>query len=105
MIKSDKRLTSSIENTIQQNCNCESVDKNISSLGIQFSKEDGIANVSGSYILKNCKYEGSAMEEAHRINENLKAAFENYESVDLIELSFQSNGKKELVKIKNGIVL
>ena len=105
LVKSDNRLTASIEKTIQQNCDCESVEKNISSRGIQFSKVDGISNQTASFILKNCKYEISAKEEAKRINEHLKASVDNYEAIDLIELSFNSEEHLELVKIKNGIIL
>ncbi|MGO3182462.1 MAG: hypothetical protein ACTIJ9_06480 [Aequorivita sp.] len=105
MIKSDNRLNASIKQSIQENCDCESVDKNISTVGIQFSKEDGFSNQTTSYVLKNCKYKGSAIEEAKRINKELKASVENYESVDIIELTFKSTGEKDLVKIKNGVVL
>ena len=104
-IKTDNRLTSSIEKTIQQNCDCELVEKDISSSGIQFSKKDGVSNKTASFILKNCKYEGSAIEEAQKLNEHLKASVEDYDSMDLIELSFQSNKDREIVKIKNGFVL
>lgn len=103
-IKSDIRLSNSIKQTIQENCDCESVDINISTIGLQFSKEDGITNQTVSYILKNCEYEGSAIEEAERINDYLKASVKNYNSVDVIEFTFQSNGENELVKIKNGII-
>ena len=105
MIKSDKRLTTSIEKTIQENCDCESVEKVISSVGIQFSKKDGASNQTASFTLTNCNYESFAMEEAQRINEHLKASVENYASVDIVELTFDSNGEKEIVKIKNGIIL
>jgi len=105
MIKSDKRLTFSIEKTIEENCNCESVAKNIFTVGIQFSKEDGITNKTASYTLKNCKYKGSAIEEASRINKGLKASVKNYESVNIIELRFKSYGQEDLVKIKDGSII
>lgn len=104
-IKTDNRLTSSIEKAIQQNCDCESVEKDISTVGIQFSKEDGLTNQTASFILKNCKYEDSAKEEAKRINEFLKVAVDNYEAIDLLELSFNSEENLEIVKIKNGTIL
>ncbi len=105
LVKSDNRLTASIEKTIQQNCDCESVEKNISSRGIQFSKVDAISYQTASFILKNCKYEISAKEEAKRINQHLKASVNSYEAIDLIELSFNSEEHLELVKIKNGTIL
>lgn len=104
-IKTDNRLTSSIQSTIQENCDCEVVEKDISTAGIQFSKENGITNKTASFALKNCKYEGTASEEARKINERLKATVEEYEKMDLIEISFQSNEDREVVKIKNGTVL
>lgn len=104
IIKSDNRLISSIEETIKQNCDCESVEKDISSIGIHFSKEDGISNQTASFTLTNCEYKSTVMEEAQRINEHLNKAVENYDSIDLIELTFESRGETELVQIKNGII-
>lgn len=89
--KSSNRLTASIEKTIQQNYDCESVEKNVSTAGIQFSKEDGLTNLRTSFSLKNCKYKGSAIEEAKRINEYLKRSVENYESIAVLELTFKTN--------------
>ncbi len=60
---------------------------------------------SASYVLKNCKYDSSAIEEAKRIKEHLKPSDENYASADILELTFDSNGEHETVKIKNGIIL
>lgn len=105
VIKSDKRLTTSIEKTIQEYCDCESVHKNISAVGIQLSKENGFSNQTASFTLINCKYENSTIKEAERINEHLKTNVEDYVSVDIVELTFQSNGEEESVKIKNGTIL
>lgn len=105
MVKSNYGLTTAIEKALQENCDCELVYKDISTVGIQFSKEDGFTNQKASYVLKNCNYKGSAMEEALRIDEHLKASVENYDSVDVIELIFHSDGEKELVKIKDGSIL
>lgn len=103
-IKTGHRLTSSIEQEIQEHCDCESVEK-IATVGFQFSKDDGVTNRAISFILKNCKYNGSAKEEAKRINDFLKVAVDNYEAIDLLELSFSSEEDLDLVKIKNGTVL
>lgn len=105
MVKAHFKSTSAIEQTIKDNCNCESVSKEHAFVGIQFSKEDGFTEQKASYILKNCEYEGSATQETQRLNEHLQVSVENYESLDLIELSFQSNYKNELVKIKHGKIL
>lgn len=105
LVKANFRSTSAVEQTIKDNCNCESVSKEHAFVGIQFSKEDGITAEKVSYVLKNCEYDGSATQEAQRLNEHLQVSVENYESLDLIELSFQSNYKRELVKIKHGKIL
>lgn len=55
--------------------------------------------------MKNCKYESSTSKEALKINEHLKATVENYDSVEIIELTFQSNGENEIIKIKNGTII
>lgn len=97
-LKYNNRITSSIEKTIQQHCACESVEKNISAIGFQFSKEDGVTNQTASFTLNNCKYNYSAKDEAKRINEYLKVAVGDYQSLDLIELSFISEAENELFK-------
>lgn len=81
-IKTDNRLTSSIEKAIQQNCDCELVEKNISTVGFQFAKEETKCN-----------------------NEFLKVAVDKYEVINLFELSSNPEGHLELVKIKNGTIL
>lgn len=70
MIKSDKQLTSLIKQSIQENCDCEFVEKNISTGGT----EAGISNQTASCLLKKYKYKGSAIQESHRINMVLKAS-------------------------------
>ncbi|SRX52729.1 hypothetical protein [Aequorivita sp. CIP111184] len=103
--KSEKKLTSSIEKTIQQNCQCESITSNFGAVGIQFSKEDGFSNKKLSFTLINCDYYSSEKEEATRLNEILKQEVENYASVDFISFQFKSEEKNEIVKIKNGSIL
>ena len=44
MIKRNSNLRDSIEKTLQQNCNCESVTLDDSAVGIQFNKVDGVSN-------------------------------------------------------------
>ena len=76
LIKEDNRTTSSIEKTIQQNNNFESVEKHISATEI--------------------------LEEAKRINDSLKITFDNYEQEDIIVIKTKAIGKTELFKSWDG---
>ena len=101
MIKSNSRLGGSIEKSLQQNCNCESVTLDGSAVGIQFNKVDGLSNSTFDFTLKNCEYSASAKKEANRLNTILKREIENYDSVDFISFHFKTKNKIESVKIKN----
>ncbi len=79
LVKEDNRTTSSIEKTIQQNNNFESVEKYISATEI--------------------------LEEAKRINDSLKIAFDNYEEEDIIEIKTKTTGKTKLFKLRDGNIL
>ena len=98
-------VTGEIETTISNHCNCESVTSDISAMGIQYSKEDGMTHQKASYILTDCNFTGSAKEEAIKINDALKRDVEEYEKLDIIELTFQFGEITETVKIKEGNIL
>lgn len=104
-IKLHTGVTSKLEIAIEENCQCEEVRFNLSAHGLQFSKEDGITSQKASYVLKDCNYEGTVVEEATRINNCLKNTVAGYETLDLIELIFQSAETTETVKIKDGNIL
>lgn len=105
MVKGNSKVTSAIEKSIQKNCDCESVKSDFSAVGFQFSKENGLSTEQLNLTLKNCDYKFSAKTEARRLNNLLKAEVENYSSIDIIELVFQSKAEKELVTIKDGKIL
>ncbi|WP_432412181.1 hypothetical protein [Rasiella sp. SM2506] len=98
-------VTGKLEKAIDQHCECEDVKFSLSTYGLQISKEDGFTNQKASYILKNCKYEGTVVEEATRINDYLKSTVAGYNTLDLIELTFKSAEISETVKIKDGNIL
>lgn len=101
MIKRNSNLRDSIEKTLQQNCNCESVTLDDSAVGIQFNKVDGVSNSTFHFTLKNSEYSTSSKVEANRLNTILKKEVENYETVDFISFHFKTKNKIESVKIKN----
>lgn len=78
-IKEEKQIPSSIENTIQQNNNLESLEKHISTVGI--------------------------LEEAKRINDSLKIVFDNYEEEDIMVIKTKTTGKTELLNLRDGNIL
>lgn len=104
-VKLHTGVTGSLEKAIDRNCQCEEVQFNLSAHGLQFSKEDGVTNQKASYILKGCHFKGTVKEEATRINSYLKRTVTGYETMDLIELTFQSAGTTETVKIKGGNII
>lgn len=105
MVKSNKSLVSSIEKSLQQNCNCESVLLENGAIGIQFSKQDGFSNLKIDITLKNCTFYSSAEKEANRLNNMLERDVQNYNSVDFITFYFKSKEGTETVKIKDGNIL
>lgn len=104
-IKLHTGVTGKIEKAIDKHCQCEEVRFNLSAHGLQFSKTDGFTSQKASYVLKNCTYEGTVVEEATRINNRLKSTVAGYETLDLIELTFKAVETTETVKIKDGSVL
>ncbi|WP_034893527.1 hypothetical protein [Gillisia sp. Hel_I_29] len=105
LIKSESRLTSSIEKSIRKNCDCESVRSEFSAVGLQFSKEDGINNRALEITLENCTVNTKIEKEAARLHEVLKMEVDNYADVDLLILHFQNTNKSETVKIKQGEII
>jgi|GEM_PF-1307896 len=104
-IKLHTGVTGKIEKAIEKNCICEEVSFDLSAHGIQFNKEDGFTNQKASYALKACDFEGSIKDEATRINDYLKNTVAGYETIDLLELTFQTEATSETVKIKEGDIL
>ncbi|MAZ72058.1 MAG: hypothetical protein CMC70_02825 [Flavobacteriaceae bacterium] len=104
-IKLHTGVTGKIEKALNNTCQCQQVQFDVSAHGLHFSKEDGLTNQKISYVLKNCDYDGTATEEAARINKHLKNTVAGYKTIDLIEFTFQSANKNETVKIKNGNLL
>lgn len=104
-LKSDTRLTSSIQKTLKQNCKCESVTMEERAVGVQFNKDDGFSNSKLNFTLKNCDYNSSAETEAQRLNTILKKEVENYESIDFISFYFKNEDKTEIIKINNGKII
>ena len=105
MVKSNTKLTNSIETTLQQNCNCERIESGNSYTGIQFSKNDGISTTKLNFTLMNCDFTSSAEKEAKRLNDVLIDEVEDYDSAGFITFYFKSDVKNETVKIKDGTIL
>lgn len=105
MVKENDNLTTALEETLQQNCDYESITLNHGVTGIRYSNEDGFTNKTVSFTLKNCVYKSSAKEAAARLNDMLKRDVENYDSVDFSTFYFKSEEKDAIVKIRRGTVL
>lgn len=91
--------TGQIKSVLEEQCNCESVEVDLSVYGIQFSKEDGIAGETVAYNLKGCNFQNT---EAARLNTVLKNEVETYLDFDLVELNFINGDQTEQIVIKNG---
>ncbi|MDX1761683.1 MAG: hypothetical protein R3218_05970, partial [Christiangramia sp.] len=90
---------------LQQNCNCEIISSDVSSVGIQFSVEYGFSNSMAGYVLENCTFSTSIETEAMRLNDMLKRDIENYDSLDLITFQFKNSTQHKTVKFKAGCLL
>lgn len=101
----NNKLVSSIETTLQKNCDCEIVKSDISAVGIQFSMENGLSNSQAGFILENCRFSTSAEREASRLNELMQNDIKNYHSIDLITFQFKSENDMETVSFKDGCLL
>ena len=104
-VMANNKLVNTIETKLQQNCDCEIVNSDVSAMGIQYSINDGFSNSQASYILENCTYSTSVETEAIRLNNILKKEIENYNSIDLISLQFKFSENIETVKFKDGCML
>lgn len=103
-VMANNKLVNAIETKLQQNCNCEIVNSDVSALGIQFSINDGFSNSEAGFILENCTIPVAAETEAIRLNNILKKYIENYSSLDLIYFHFKSSDHTETVKFKDGSI-
>ncbi len=107
-IKLHTGVTGKIEKAIDNSCQCKEVLFDLSAHGLQYSKEDGFTNQKASYVLKGSDFQGTAKEEASRINDFLKSTVAGYETLEFIELTFQFDETEETaetVKIKDGNIL
>ncbi|QYA24968.1 hypothetical protein G3I01_05395 [Gramella sp. MT6] len=104
-IMANNKLVNAIETKLQKNCNCEIVSSDVSSVGIQFSVEDGFSNSTAGYTLENCTFSTSIETEAIRLNDMLKRDIENYDSLDLITFQFKNSYQQSTVKFKEGCLL
>ncbi len=103
-IKAHTGSTYAIQKALKKNCNCD-VDFELSTLGIHFSKEDGVNGEMIAYSLKNYTIETSVVDEASRLNTILKNEVSGYDEIDLLTLHFISEDNIETVKFKNGKIL
>lgn len=98
-IQSNKDDTVKIQTILENNCNCDTIEKGIHATGIQFSKSDGFSTEKVDFTLTNCEY-NNLKEEGNRIAQLLQK--EGMSDYNLITLDFISNDKQETLNIRDG---
>jgi hypothetical protein len=98
-VKTDSENTQKIQSILNENCNCESIEKSIYAKGVQYSNNQGFTTETVDFILTNCKYD-TLNEEGERIAKILNK--EGFATFNLITLDFISDEKQETITIKNG---
>jgi hypothetical protein len=91
-----------ITNILKEACDCKEVNQIIYAKGIQFGT-DGLTTEKAEYELVECSFT-SIEEEVEKINKLLMKKIKNFDRVDLLELEFVNNNKRQIFKIKNGII-
>ena len=97
-----KKTSEAILDVLKNDCECEDVIQVIYAEGIQFGAE-GITTKKAEYQLVNCTYTSIASE-AIRVLEILENEIKDFKEFDFLLLEFKNETKKEVIKIKNGII-
>ena len=98
--RSNKELYASIEKTLLQNCDCESVVSIGKTSAIQYRKNSGLATSDLEFTLKFCHLNTSLEEEAERLNNVLKRNVAEYNTKRLITFNFESEDQVKSIDIK-----
>lgn len=100
-IKSDRANVAKIQTILEDNCNCDSIEKSMYAKGVQYSNAEGFTTEKVDFVLTNCIFDNLS-QEGERISIALKA--EELETFNLITLEFVSDNTQETLTIKNGKV-
>lgn len=100
-ITSDRADVIKIQTILEDNCNCESIEKSMYAKGVQYSNAEGFTTEKVDFVLTNCTFDNLSQEGA-RISKLLKE--EALETFNLITLEFVSDNTQETLIIKNGKV-
>jgi len=95
--QSNKELNASIEKTLLQNCNCESVVSQVKGTGISYDKDYGLSLSKLEFTLRFCDFDNSMEEEANRLNKILKRNVEEYKTKGLVVFNFESVNKMQSI--------
>lgn len=98
--RSNKELNASIEKTLLQNCDCESVVSLGKGTGIAFDKERGLILSRLEFTLRFCDFDTSSEEEALRLHNVLKRNVEEYKTKGLVTFNFESGNQVESIDIE-----
>ena len=98
--RSNQALNASIEKTLLQNCDCESVVSLGKGIGISYDKERGLSLSKLEFTLRFCDFDTSSEEEAIRLNNVLKRNVEDYKTKGLVTFNFESENQMESIDIE-----
>lgn len=99
----DKDVTTSILEVLEENCNCKEISKSMYAKGIQFNKNNGFTTEKVEFSLKDCNYQNFEVE-SNRISKLLTDKVKDFTNFNLVVLEFESDTSNDILTIKNGIV-
>ena len=99
--KADEIIVDKIEVSLNSNCNCETITKDMYSKGVQYSNDEGFSIEKVSFSLTNCEFT-SLKEEANRIQQFLEKDVEDLCKFNLVTLDIISEDSHDTVTIRNG---
>lgn len=101
-MKKERDHVLKIQSILEDQCDCESIEKSMYAKGIQYSRTEGYTTEKVDFTLTNCNYD-NINKEGEQIVKQLNAV--GLETFNLITLDFISEEKQETIIIKNGKIL
>lgn len=98
--QTNKKLNASIEKTLLQNCNCESVLSSGKGTGISYDKARGLHLSNLEFTLRFCEVATPLEDEANRLNKVLKRNVEEYKTKGLVTFNFESKDHTKSITIE-----
>lgn len=88
--------------TLEKECDCEAIDVAHAAYGLQISKKDGMTTDRATFNVTDCKLRSSVKETMHAVHNELLKNVEGYKKMDRVAFSFNQDGTRDVIVVKNG---